>query len=246
MLAAGDETGEVRHVDHQVGADLVGDGAEVGELELARIGGAAGDDDARAMLDGELIDLVHVDAVRVGTHHVRHRLEPLARLVDGRAVRQMSAGGEAEAEDRVARRGERVEHALVGLAARVRLHVGEAAAEQLLGAVDGELLDDVDVLAAAVVAPAGIAFGVLVGQHAAGRFQHGLGDDVLRRDQLDLMLLAAKLLADRIGDLRIAVGNAGGEKSALGDGLGLRVKHRSLSLLSRQMNGLNSSARGSL
>ena len=55
------------------------------------------------VLDGELVHLVHVDAVRVGTHHVRHRLEPLARLVDGRAVRQVTASGEAEAEDRVAR-----------------------------------------------------------------------------------------------------------------------------------------------
>ena len=92
---------------------------------------------------------------------------------------------------------EGVEHALVRLRARVRLHVGKAAAEQLLGAIDGELLDDVDVLAAAVVAATGIAFGVLVGQHAAGGFEDGLGDDVLGRDQLDLVLLAVKLLADR-------------------------------------------------
>ena len=56
--------------------------------------------------------------------------------------------------------------------------------------------DDVDVLAAAVVALAGIAFGILVGQHGAGCIEHGLRDDVLRRDQLDLMLLAAELLAE--------------------------------------------------
>ena len=36
VLAAGDEAGEMRHVDHQVGADLVGDGAEAGEVDLAR------------------------------------------------------------------------------------------------------------------------------------------------------------------------------------------------------------------
>ena len=56
---------------------------------------------------------------------------------------------------------------LVGLRAGVRLHVGVFGAEQLLGAVDGELLGDVDVLAAAVVALAGIAFGVLVGELAS-------------------------------------------------------------------------------
>ena len=134
--------------------------------------------------------------VRVGLDHVVHGLEPLARLVDGRAVGQVTAGGERQAEDGVARLGERVEHALVGLRARVRLHVGEAAAEQLLGAIDGEFFGDVDVLAAAVVALARIAFGVLVGEHAAGGIEHGLRDDVLRRDQLDLVLLAAELLLD--------------------------------------------------
>jgi len=28
MDAAGDETGEMRHIDHQIGADAVGDGAK--------------------------------------------------------------------------------------------------------------------------------------------------------------------------------------------------------------------------
>lgn len=44
MNAAGDETGEVRHVDHEVSADLVCDGAHAGEVELARIRAAATDD----------------------------------------------------------------------------------------------------------------------------------------------------------------------------------------------------------
>ena len=44
----------------------------------------------------------------------------------------------------------------------VRLHVRVLGAEQLLRAIDGEFLDDVDHLAAAVVAPAGIPLGVLV------------------------------------------------------------------------------------
>ena len=40
---------------------------------------------------------------------------------------------------------QRQEHRLVGLRARVRLHVGERAVEQLLGAVDRQLLGHVDV-----------------------------------------------------------------------------------------------------
>ncbi len=81
----------------------------------------------------------------------------------------------------------------VGLRAGVRLHVGVVGAEQLLGAVDGQLLGDVDVLAAAVVALARIAFGVLVGQHRALRLEHARAGVVLRGDQLDVLFLALAL-----------------------------------------------------
>ena len=74
------------------------------------------------------------------------------------------------------------------------LHIGEGAVEQALGPVDGELLDHVDVLAAAVIALAGIAFGVFVGEQRAGGVEHGLRDDVLGGDQLDLVLLAVQLV----------------------------------------------------
>ena len=117
---------------------------------------------------------------------------------------QVAAGVEGHAEDGVAGLKQRGEHALVGLAAGVRLDVGEAAAEELLGAVAGEVLGDVDELAAAVVAPARIALGVLVGHHPALRLHHGAGDDVLGGDQLDLVALAAELVLDAPGDLGVA------------------------------------------
>ena len=64
----------------------------------------------------------------------------------------------------------------------LRLHVGELGAEQLLDAVDRQLLDHVDVLAAAVVALAGVALGVLVGQLAAlGRHHRRRGVVLARR-----------------------------------------------------------------
>nr|GFB67140.1 hypothetical protein [Tanacetum cinerariifolium] len=50
----------------------------------------------------------------------------------------------------------------VGLGAGVWLNVGVIGAEQLFGAVDGQLLNDVDVFAAAVVTLAWVTFGVLV------------------------------------------------------------------------------------
>ena len=64
----------------------------------------------------------------------------------------MAARREIEAHERVAGLQQREEDRLVGLAAGIRLHVGEADAEQLRGALDRQLLGDVDELAATVIA----------------------------------------------------------------------------------------------
>ena len=135
------------------------------------------------------LDLVHVDAMGLAIDAVGDGMEPAPGQVDGRAVGEVAAGGEVEAHERVARLHQRQEHALVRLAARVRLDVGEAAVEQDAGALDRELFRDVDELAAAVIALARIALGVFVGQHRALRLEHGAGDDVLGGDQLDLVAL---------------------------------------------------------
>ena len=123
-------------------------------------------------LAGEPADLLHVDPAVVFAHAVLNRVEPLARQVGRGAVGEMPAGRERQAENRISGLAEREIDRGVGLGAGMRLHVGEAATEQRLGPFDGEGFGDVDEFAPAVVAPAGIAFGILVGQHGARRLQH--------------------------------------------------------------------------
>src|SRR5690606_41481439 len=71
----------------------------------------------------------------------------------------------------------------------------------------------VHVLAAAIVALAGIALGVLVGQHRTLRLEHGARDDVFGSDKFDLALLASEFEADSLGDLRIGFGDAIAEEA---------------------------------
>ena len=92
---------------------------------------------------------------------------------------------------------------LVGLRAAVRLDVGVLGAEQLLGPVAGQVLDHIDVLAAAVVPPAGIALGILVGQHAADRLHHRGAGVVFAGDHLQPVLLA--MLFGRDGGVNVGV-----------------------------------------
>ena len=79
----------------------------------------------------------------------------------------------AALEAKITRLEQGEEHGLVHLAAAVGLHIGKAATEQLLGAFDGDRLDLVDIFAAAIIAAARIAFGVLVGQDRTTGFEHG-------------------------------------------------------------------------
>ena len=83
------------------------------------------------------------------------------------------------------------------------------------GAGDGQALGHVDVLAATVVAPRGIALRVLVGEHRALGFQHRAGDDVLGGDQLDPMLLAMQLVLDAPREHVIGLRQRGAEECRL-------------------------------
>ena len=134
-----------------------------------------------------------------------HDRVELAREIQRMAVRQVAAVREIHPEHRVARLQQREVHGHVRLRAGVRLHVGVLGAEQLLRAVDGERFGDVDELAAAVVALARIAFGVFVRQHRARRLQDRLADEILRRDQLEAVVLPVQLVANGLSDLGIGV-----------------------------------------
>jgi len=69
--------------------------------------------------------------------------------------------------------------------------------------VDGERLDPVDHLLTLVVPAPGVALRVLVRQHRPGCLENGLGDVVLRRDELDRVPLPPLFGGDELGDLRV-------------------------------------------
>ena len=108
-------------------------------------------------------------------------------------MRQVPAVGEVHAEDAVARLQQRRVHGHVRLRAGVRLDVGMVGAEEPRHAVDGQALDLVDDLAAAVIALGGQTLGVFVGQVAAHSLHHGRTREILGRDQLQMVALAPQL-----------------------------------------------------
>jgi hypothetical protein len=203
VQSGGDEAGEVRHVGPEQGADLIGDRTERGEVEVARVRGPAGDDDLGLFGDGLLAQLVHVDPEVVCLDLVGGDFVELAGEVQLHAVREVTAVSQGEAQDLVPRGDHGVERRGVGLRAGVRLDVGVFGAEQVLDPVDGQLLGNVHVLAAAVVAAARVALGVLVGQNGALGFHDRAGREVFGGDHFQGAALAAEFLVQYCGDLGI-------------------------------------------
>ena len=73
VRATGDEPGDVRGVDHEQRADLVGDRTERLEVDDARVRGRAGDDQLRPLARGELADRVVVEDLGVVVDAVARR-----------------------------------------------------------------------------------------------------------------------------------------------------------------------------
>ena len=203
--ATGDETREVRCVVEEIRAHFVGDDLERLRIDTTRIARGAGDDEARTMFVREVAHLLHVDALVTRLHLVRNEVVEHAARVDRRAVREVSAVIEAEAEHRVALLDERLVRAHVGVGARVRLHVRVLGTEELLHAFDRDGLDGVDDLVAAVIALARVSLGVLVGEHAAGGAHDRRRGEVLAGDQLQASGLARELVGDEPFDFEIGI-----------------------------------------
>lgn len=99
----------------------------------------------------------------------------------------------------------------------MRLDIGIGATEELVHALDRQILDDIDIRAAAVVAAVRIAFGIFVGEHRALRFEHGLAHEILRSNQFDGFALADFLAGDRGGDGVIGDGQTGSAHACIFD-----------------------------
>lgn len=203
--AGGDQAGDVRDVRDQDGADLVRDLLERGVVRNPAVRAEAHDDDLGAVLAGDAPDLVHVDPT-VRAHSVADDVEHLAHDAGVGTVGEVAAVAEAGAHDGdVQLGGGRLVRDEVGAAAAPGLHVGDdldaLGPEDLAGAGAGQVFDEVDVLAAGVVALAGQAFAVLVADGRALRLEDGQGGSLLTGDEVDDEALAPQL-CEQVGEGR--------------------------------------------
>ena len=199
----GDEAGGMCHVDHEDGAYLVGDCAHALPVPFAGICGCAADDELRLVFESLALHVVIINQAGLLVELIADRVIKLTRHVNRRSVSQVAAVCEVKAHEGVAglQAGEEYRH--VGLGAGVGLDICIFGVKKLAETVDGQLLDLVDHLAAAIVAGPGIAFRVLVGTYAAKGLKHLFAYEVFGSYELDAFALAILFLADQVGNLNV-------------------------------------------
>ena len=117
----------------------------------------------------------------------------------------MPAMRERHAQQRIARLQGGQIHRGVGLRTGMRLDIDILRVEQRLDPIYRQLLHDIHILTAAVIALAGIPFGIFVGQHRPLRLHHRRAGIIFRSDQLDIFFLALHLAFDRLPEIGVNV-----------------------------------------
>ena len=193
------------HIDHQVGTTAIGDFTEPGEIDNPRVGRTTSDDQLWLVFISQLLDFIIIDQGIFTAHTILDGVEPFAGHVGGSTMGQVTTSRQRHAENGITRLEQGQEHALIGLGAGMRLNIGPAAVEQLLGAFDRQLFGEVNILTTTVIAAAGIALSVFVGQHGTLSLKHCAGHDVFRGNQLNAVTLPCQFVINGRVQCRIAI-----------------------------------------
>ena len=202
MCAAGNKSRDVGHINKKICADFLGDVCKFCKINYTGIGGSACDYHLGLVLKGKGTNLFVID-ITVLIKSVGYHIVVFAREVYGRTVGKVSAAGKAHAENGIAYINKGVINSLVCLCAGMRLNVGMIGAKQLAGTAAGDILNDIYILAAAVITLSGITLGVFVGEDRTHCSQYCGRNDIFACDKLDVAALAKKLQLHCIGNLAV-------------------------------------------
>lgn len=190
------EAGRVRNVGHNEGAYFIGYGADAGIIPIAAVGGGATDDELGLVLQRLAFHHIVVNEAGVFVDAVVDRVVKLAGKIDRRAVGKVATHAKIEPEDGIAGVKDGEHEGGIGLGTAVWLHIGIGYAEHFLSAIDGELFAFVDHFAAAVIAAAGVAFGIFIGHHTAHGTHYLHAGEVLGGDEFQAVALAFEFFVD--------------------------------------------------
>ncbi len=199
----GNETGGVGHVNPEDGAHFVGNLSHSLIVPFAGVGRCSADDELGLALKGLALHFVVVYAAGFRVEAVCHGVIEDTAGVYGAAVGEVAAHGKVKTHEGVSGLEDGHGHCHVGLCARMGLDVCVFGVVEGLEPVNCKLLNLVHYLAAAVVALAGVAFGVFICAHGAHGGHYLIRYVVFRCNKFQASALALLFLLDKIKKLNV-------------------------------------------
>ena len=194
MHPAGHQPGKMRHIHHQICPDLIGNLTKALKINLSRISRPSGNNQLWLILARQPFHLFIINQPAVPTHTIGHRIKPLSRKRNLCPVGQMTAGIQRHSQNRIMRLQQRHIHSGIGLRTGMWLHIDKPGVKQFLRPLNGQIFHHVHKLAAAIITPPRITFGILIGQDRPLRLQHRRRNNIFRGNQFNLVLLALQLV----------------------------------------------------
>ena len=130
------QTSRVSHVNHKDSAHFISDIAHAFIVPFAAISRATTDNEFRFVFQGKAFHFIVVNATRFFVKVITYWVVENTRCVYKATMAKVSAVGEVQAHESVARVEASEQHGLVGLCARVRLNVSKFGTEKFFDAFD--------------------------------------------------------------------------------------------------------------
>ena len=161
---------DMRHIGHEQSANLVANRRKACKIQLARIGTKARQDDLRLMFLRHPLQLI---VVNLTCSHILHLVTDEIILAGtmrhGRTMRQVATMTQIHREDGIAWLAPCKIHCFIRLSATVRLDISMVSPEELLGAVNRQLLYLVGILLPPIIAPARVTLAIFISKDTPKR-----------------------------------------------------------------------------
>jgi hypothetical protein len=147
IIASGDQSGDMRHFDHEIGPHRIRDLAKAREVNEPGIRRSARDNEPGLLLMSNRFDSVEIDQTVFISDAILNGIEPLSGKRGARSVSQVPSRLKRHPQNGVSRLQQSEQNGAIRLGARMGLNVGESGIEELIGTLDRYGLDGVDMFA---------------------------------------------------------------------------------------------------
>ena len=203
--SCGNQTGRMRHIDHEDGADLIRYAADTCIIPLATVGTCPCYNQLGLVRTCFYLQIVVINTPRSFLQIIAYCVEHQTAEVNSRTVTEVTSMTEVETHKRVAGFETCHKDRHVRLRAAMGLDINVLCIVEFFQTFTGDIFRNIHHLASPVIAMSGITLCILVGQHAAHRFHHLVAYKILAGNQFDAFCLTFTLLTNHVKNLSVSI-----------------------------------------